>query len=105
MSGEERCRRVSVSGSLRERRSEEMTYLNTSSPRGSEVPLESQRAWWQSRFPRMKRFMEEERMEGEKESVLPSVGQERIRGGGGGVVCTLRNESEKELFREMLTPT
>ena len=41
-------------------------------------------------------------MEGEKESVLPSVGQERIGGGG---VCTLRNESEKELFREMLTPT
>ena len=30
--------------------------------------------------PRMKRFLEEERMEGEKESVLPSVGEELIRG-------------------------
>ena len=48
MSGEERLpeeqwRRVGVSGSLRGRRSEEMTQSNTSSPRGSEVPLESQR--------------------------------------------------------------
>ena len=42
MSGEERWRRVGVSGSLRGRRSEEMTQSNTSSPRGSEVPLESQ---------------------------------------------------------------
>ena len=40
---EERSRRVGVSGSLREKRSEEMTRSNTSSPRGSEVPLESQR--------------------------------------------------------------
>ena len=40
---EERWRRVGVSGSLRGRRSEEMTHSNTSSPRGSEVPLESQR--------------------------------------------------------------
>ena len=39
-------------------------------------------------------------MEGEKESVLPSVGEERIVG-----VYTLRNESEEELLREMLTPT
>ena len=30
--------------------------------------------------PRMKRFLEEGRMEGEKESVLPSVGEERIGG-------------------------
>ena len=48
MSGEERlpverCRMVGVSGSLRERRSEEMTQSNTSSPWGSEVPLESQK--------------------------------------------------------------
>ena len=28
--------------------------------------------------PRMKRFLEEEREEGEKGSVLPSVGEERI---------------------------
>ena len=39
---EERCRRVGMSGSLKGRRSEEMTKSNTSSPRGSEVPLESQ---------------------------------------------------------------
>ena len=36
------CIRV-IEGSLRGRRSEEMTQLNTSSPRGSEVPLEFQR--------------------------------------------------------------
>ena len=39
-------------------------------------------------------------MEGEKESVLPSVGEERIGG-----AYTLRHESEEELFREMLIPT
>ena len=39
---EERCRRVGVSGSLRGRKSEEMAQSNTSSPLGSEVPLESQ---------------------------------------------------------------
>ena len=30
--------------------------------------------------PRMKRFLEEERMEGEKDSVLPFVGKEQIGG-------------------------
>ena len=40
---EERWRRVGVSGSLRGRRSEEMTQSNTSSLQGSEVPLEPQR--------------------------------------------------------------
>ena len=49
---------------------------------------------------RMKRFLEEERMEGEKESVLPSVGEEQLGG-----AYTLRNESEKKLFRDMLTTT
>ena len=39
---EERWRRVGVSGSLRGRRSEEVTQSNTSSPRRSEVPLDSQ---------------------------------------------------------------
>ena len=39
-------------------------------------------------------------MEGEMESVLPSVRDERIGG-----PYTLRNESEEELLREMLTPT
>ena len=48
----------------------------------------------------MKRFLKEGRMEGEKESVLPSVGEERIEG-----AYTIRNWSEEELFREMLSPT
>ena len=39
-------------------------------------------------------------MEGEKESVLPSIGEERIGG-----ACTLRKEREEELLREMLTST
>ena len=48
--------------------------------------------------PRIKRFLEE-RTEGEKESILLYI-EEQIGG-----VQTLRNESEEELFREMLTPT
>ena len=48
----------------------------------------------------MNRFLEEGRTEGEKASVLPSVGEERIGG-----AYTLRKESEEEWFREMLTPT
>ena len=40
---EEQWRRVGVSGSLRGRRSEEMTESNTSSSWGSEVPLEVKR--------------------------------------------------------------
>ena len=39
-------------------------------------------------------------MQGAKESVLPSVGEERTGG-----AYTLRNDIEKELFREMLIPT
>ena len=39
-------------------------------------------------------------MEREKESVMPSVREERIGG-----AYTLRNESKEELLREMLTPT
>ena len=37
-------------------------------------------------------------MEGEKESVVPSVGEDRIGRGA----YTLRNDSEEDLFREML---
>ena len=48
----------------------------------------------------MKRFLEKRRVEEEKELVLPSVGEKRI-----GAAYTLRNESEEDLFREMLTPT
>ena len=36
-------------------------------------------------------------MEGEKESVLPSVGEERIGGGA----YTLRNDTEEELLRDV----
>ena len=78
MSGEEqlpedRWRRVGISGSLRERRSEEMNQSNTSSPRTSEVFLESQRGRWQLKPSGMKRFLEEGRMEGEKSRLcLPS---------------------------------
>ena len=39
-------------------------------------------------------------MEGEKELVLPSVEEEQIGG-----AYTLRNDTEGELLREMLTPT
>ena len=39
-------------------------------------------------------------MEGEKESVLPFVGEEGI-----GRVYTIRNDTEEDLFIEMLTPT
>ena len=39
-------------------------------------------------------------MEGEKESVLLSIGEEQIGG-----AKKLRNESEEESFRKMLTPT
>ena len=38
-------------------------------------------------------------MEGKKRSVLLSVGEEQIGG-----AQTLRNESEEEFFREILTP-
>ena len=75
---EERWRRVGISGSLRERRSEEMTQLNTSSPQWSEVLLESHRGWLQLKFPRIKRFLEEGNMEEEKESFVLSIGEERI---------------------------
>ena len=47
-------------------------------PRGSEVLSESQRGRWQVKFSRMKKFLEERKMEGEKEFVLLSVKEERI---------------------------
>ena len=39
-------------------------------------------------------------MEGEKKSILLFVGEYQIRG-----AYTLRNDTEEELFREMLIPT
>ena len=50
--------------------------------------------------PQNKRFLEEEIMEEKRSRGLPFVGEERI-----GRAYTLRNESEEELLREMLTPT
>ena len=43
MSAEDRCKRVGMLGSLRGRRSEEMTKSNNSSPGKSEVPFKAQR--------------------------------------------------------------
>ena len=77
---EKRLRIVGMSGLLKRRRTEEMNQINTSSPWGSEVPFESQRGCWQLKSSRMKRFLEEERMEEEKKLVLRSVGGERIGG-------------------------
>ena len=48
----------------------------------------------------MKRFLKEGSTEGEKESVLPSVGEEQI---GGGI--HIKKESEEELLRERLIST
>ena len=39
-------------------------------------------------------------MEEEKELVLPSIGEEQIGG-----AYTLKNDSDEELLREILTPT
>ena len=62
------------------RRLEKMTQSNASFPLGSEVPFESERRSWQLKSFRMKRFLEDGRMEGEKESVLLSAKEEQIGG-------------------------
>ena len=65
------------SGRVRVTKGEEVrrkTQSNTSSPRESEAPPKSQRGRWQPKSPKIKISPEEERIEGEKESVLPSVG-------------------------------
>ena len=97
---EERWRRVSMSGSLRGRRSEEITQSNTSSPRGSEVPLESQKEVMAVEVPQNEEISGGGKNGGRKE--VGSVFQWRGANRG---VYTLRNESEEELLREMLTPT
>ena len=71
---EERWKRVGMSGSLRGRRSEEMTQSNTL----SEVLFEFQSVMVMKSH-RM-RYLEEGTMEVEKESVLLSVEEERIGG-------------------------
>ena len=87
-----------MSESLCGRKSDEMTRSNTS--HGGWKFLLSPRGGNGSCCLRMKRFVEEERIEGEKESILLSIGEERIGG-----ARTLNNESEEDLFSEMLTPT
>ena len=72
---EERWRRVGVSGLLRGRRSEEMTQSNTSSPMGSEVPLESQRGVMAVEVP------QNEEISGGKDGGRKGVGS-TIRWGG-----------------------
>ena len=97
---EERWRRVGMSGSLRGKRSEEMTQSNTSSLRGSEVPLESQRGQWQLKSPK-----NEEISGGGKDEGRKGVGSAIRWGGANRGTYTLRKESEEELLREMLIPT
>ena len=57
-----------------------MTQSNTSSSQGLELSFESQRGQWQLKFVRIKRFLEEARMEEEKNLVLLLVGEEQIGG-------------------------
>ena len=50
--------------------------------------------------PKNEEISKGEKNGAKRESVLPCVGNERIRG-----ACTLRNESEEELLREVVAPT
>ena len=68
-----------MSGSLRGRRSEEMIQSHTYSHGGRKY-LSSPRWVVAIKVPRMKTFLEEKRMEKEKESVLSSVGEEQVGG-------------------------
>ena len=78
-----------------------MTQLNTSSPRGSEVSFESQREGVMAiEVPE-----NEEISEGGKNGGRKEVGSAIRRRGANRGALTLRNESEEELFRKMLTPT
>ena len=58
MPGEERWRRVGMSGSLRGRRLEEMTQSNASSPRGVGSTLWVPEGAMEIEFPKMKRLRE-----------------------------------------------
>ena len=84
MSGEERppvkrWRGLGVSRSFRRMRSEEMTQSKTSPARGSGVPFESQRDEGNG-SPQNQQISGGGKMEGEKESVLPSDREEQIGG-------------------------
>ena len=63
------------------RGSEEKAQSNAFSPQGSEVLFESQTGRWQLKSPGIKRFVGEERVEEKKQSILLSIGEERIGGG------------------------
>ena len=68
---EDRLRRVGVSDSLRRRRSEEMTQSNTFFPQSRKYLL-SPRRLMAIEVSHNERFLEEGRMEEERESVLLS---------------------------------
>ena len=78
-----------------------MTQSNTSSPRGSEVSFESQREGVMA----IKVPENEEISEGGKNGGRKEVGSAIRRRGANRGALTLRNKSEEELFRKMLTPT
>ena len=77
-----------------------MIQSNTSSPRRSEVPLESHRRLWQLKSPQNEEISRR-RKNGEKKEASFAI---RWRGANRGGY-TLRNDSEEELLRKMLTPT
>ena len=74
-----------------------MTQSTTSSPRGSEVPLES-RGVMVIEISQNEEISGGGRTDEEKKSVVPSIREERIGG-----AYTLGNDSEEELLRKMLT--
>ena len=98
MSGEEQCRRVGVSGSLRGRRSKEMIRSNTSSLQGRKYLL-SPRGVMAIEVPQ-----NEEISGGGKNGGRKGVSSAIRQRGANRGVFTLRSDSEEELLREMLTP-
>ena len=93
---EERWRRVGVSGSLMGRRSEEMTQSNAFFRRGSEVP----EGVMAIEVPQNEEISGGWKNEGRKE-----VSSAIFWRGANRRAYTLRNDSEEELLRELLTPT
>ena len=68
-----------------------MTQSNTSSLWGSEIPLESQRRWWQLMSPQKKEISE-----GGKNGGRKGVGSAIRRRGANRGAYTLKNDSEGE---------
>ena len=77
-----------------------MTQSNTSSPRGSEVPLESQGGVMAIEVPQ-----NEEISGGGKDGGRKGIDSAIRWGGANRGAYTLRKESKEELLREMLIPT